>query len=108
MYENNKLVVYISGPITHEPNYKRRFHNANVHLTGLGFEVLTPRALPSSMDKSALLRICDAMVRECDAIYMMPGWHDSEGAVFERNLAFKLGKMIMDPTREVANAERSE
>ncbi len=34
------------------------------------------------------------MVKRCDAIYMLKGWHDSEGARIERMTAIKKGITI--------------
>jgi nucleoside 2-deoxyribosyltransferase len=85
-------VAYIAGPITGRENFAKPFNDAASKLRQSGWQVLNPAELPPGMTEPAYMDICLAMVRHCDAILMLPGWEDSDGATCERALAIKCGK----------------
>lgn len=86
-------VAYIAGPITGVPDYAKPFNDAAAKLRQSGCQVLNPVELPAGMTEAAYMDICLAYVRHCDAIVMLPGWEDSDGATCERALAIKCGKL---------------
>lgn len=85
-------VIYIAGPITGVPDYADKFDNAAAICKLSGWQVLNPVELPTGWPESAYMDVCLAYVRHCDAVLMLPGWEDSDGATCERALAIKCGK----------------
>lgn len=83
------MKVYISGPITNNPNYKEDFAAAEKLLKKHGFKVVNPASLGEKdgwtwedyMKKDIKLLV------DCDAIYLMDGWSKSKGARLEAKLA---------------------
>ena len=81
--ENNKKVVFISGPITGVENYWEAFEKVEELLDNLGYIALTPSRLPHGMSNAQYTRICMAMIDSADAVVFLNDWVDSEGARFE-------------------------
>ena len=93
--------VYIAGPMRGVPDHNHRaFNRAARELRGTGFSVVNPAEIgsafgtPEKLDaEPALLKACMDFelerLRTCDAIYLLPGWERSEGAL--RELANALG-----------------
>lgn len=94
-------VIYLAGPITGVPNYAKAFNDAATKLRELGWYVLNPVELPTGWPESAYMDVCLSFVRNCDAVLMLPGWEDSDGAVCERALAIKCDKPRFYSVREV-------
>lgn len=96
--------VYISGRISGlpEPMYKKYFADAEHLLTTMGYKAVNPAKrgeVPGykweDYMKEDLKLLCD-----CDAIYFLPNWMDSKGAIMEHNIAKQPGI----PTIEVYRA----
>mgnify|MGYP003307737872 CR=1 FL=1 len=84
------MKIYISGPITGEPDFIKHFSEAERKLKGKGYQVLNPivwakEGLKLEYDEYMTLDL--AMLSICDAIYMLPGWANSKGAKTELNFA---------------------
>ena len=98
-----RVIVYICGRITGENfnSAKQKFLNAEFLLKEDFFSqtkdvvVLNPIHLPGGLDQEHYMDICLAMVRACDIIYALDGFHLSKGALTETALASKLGKKII-------------
>lgn len=88
-------VIYIAGPITGTEDYIERFCEAQLHLERQGFIVLNPADLPEDMPEDRYMPICLAMLEQADAVYMLRGWEDSNGAGIEYLLAEYQGKEIL-------------
>lgn len=88
-------VIYIAGPITGHEDYIERFCEAQLHLERQGFVVLNPADLPAGMPADRYMPICLAMLEQADAVYMLRGWEDSNGAGIEYLLAEYQGKEIL-------------
>lgn len=76
--------VYISGPITGTPGYRKHFQRAEAGLREQGHEVINPAknelVMPKSTTHDEYMRICLQQVECCDAICMLEGWKASSGA----------------------------
>lgn len=93
------MKVYISGAITNNPNAKAQFDKAKETLLELnkGYEPISPMDLQHNHDKSwkSFMKEDIIELMKCDAIYMMQGWHESKGAVIEKELACALDFKII-------------
>lgn len=83
------MKVYISGPITNEPNYRKKFRRAALWLAVGGHEPVSPVDMLSGIhfDYEQYMAIDLAAVRQCDGVYMLKGWESSEGAKREKECA---------------------
>ncbi|WP_449390486.1 DUF4406 domain-containing protein [Enterobacter hormaechei] len=82
------MKIYIAGPMTGYENYNRPMFNAVAQqmLSG-GHVALNPATLPDGLSQREYMDICLAMLRCADAIHMLHGWKESEGAVAEHAMA---------------------
>ena len=92
---HDKEVAYISGAITHDPNYKQKFANAQTVLEYLGYVVLNPTSTPLGLHYDDYMRIDLLLVEIADTIVMLPDWLRSDGATLEHDHAVKLGKRVI-------------
>ena len=93
--EGRGMKIYIAGPMTGYENYNRPMFNAVAQqmLSG-GHVALNPATLPDGLSQREYMDICLAMLRCADAIHMLHGWQESDGAVAEHAMAKKLGIKI--------------
>ena len=100
--------AYISGKITGmEEKAIELFAEAEKKLKEIGLETINPMTLNHDHDKSwsSYMRVCLKSLCDCDVIYMLTNWDDSEGAIIEHNLAISLGiKVIYEPLRTFSEA----
>lgn len=90
------MIVYISGAIQNDKmSYREKFKSAHSHLESLGHSVLDPSLLPPDMPLTKYMPICMAMLEQADAIYMLPDFRDSEGAMLELDYAMYQGKKVI-------------
>lgn len=85
------MKVYISGKITGDADYKKKFQNAENFLEAAGFEVFNP-AKETAPGKSwaFYMRNDIKQLVDCDAIFLLKDWEESKGAKLEYNLAQQL------------------
>ena len=107
-----KNTIYIAGPMRgKENNNETAFFNAEKRLNRRGFTVLNPltigRGIASdeviASDANLLktvMRIERTLIRFCDAIYMLEGWQDSQGAKAELVTAIGFDCMIFLETED--------
>lgn len=80
------MTVFISGPISGEPTYKKNFEDAAALIERkLGkCAVLNPSALPQGLSEEEYMRICLAMLDAADLALFLPRWKSSKGSLVER------------------------
>lgn len=92
--------IYVSGPMTGYPDCNfAAFHAAAERLARAGWKVFNPAENfggRKDLPREAYLRLDLAMLAQCDAIAMLPGWEDSRGAKLEYTVARELGCTVID------------
>lgn len=92
------MKIYVAGPITGLPqlNYPA-FNKAAALLRSQGHEVENPAENPAPQCGTWLgwMRLSVAQIARCEAIYLLPGWEWSRGALVEYNLAVGLGLQVL-------------
>ena len=80
-----KPIVYISGKITGDDNFKSKFEAAEKRLVRLGYNVLKP-CLVSDLEflfYEQYMHIDFALIDLADIVLLLPDWQDSKGATRE-------------------------
>jgi hypothetical protein len=92
--------IYLAGPMTGLPDHNfPAFRAAAKRLQQAGWEVINPAdnfGGCTNLPRSSYLRADVALLLQCDAMAMLPGWHDSRGAKLEYLLGRELGMPIID------------
>lgn len=89
------MTVYIMGPITGMPDFNRRaFYFAEAMIRHLGHHPVNPHEVSQyHPDKTwrDYMRECIKALVDCDAVYKLPGWWRSHGALLESVICWGLG-----------------
>jgi len=88
-------IVFISGSITNDKNYKQKFAALEQKLIAKGCIVLNPAFLPEGMEHDAYMPICYAMIDQSETIVFMNDWRKSDGAKVEMVHAINKNKRIV-------------
>ena len=88
--------IYISGKITDNNNYIEQFAEAETWLTEQGYEAVNPTKCCEYpfFTYAEYMEIDLALLKLCDAIFMLANWQDSNGAKTELAVAKSLGKIV--------------
>ena len=106
------MLVYISGKITGNENYKNDFLKAECWLKLHDHKVINVAKIGDALPKLTyhqFMAIDYKLIELCDAIFMLDGWQKSKGACAELSYAKSLGKKVLyqDYFKEFKNAKRN-
>lgn len=90
--------IYISGPITGNPNYKKQFATISQKLTKDGHIVVDPSVETEGLSPRDYMRISLARLEAADEILLLPGWENSKGAKIEKLYAEYIGLRVREYT----------
>ena len=92
--------IYLSGKITGNPDYARKFREAENLLYLAGYEPLNPAAIVLKKEgwQNAMKQAVRLMLLG-DGVALLPGWEQSRGAKIEASLAKAIG-MPAEPVGE--------
>lgn len=106
------MIVYISGKITGNENYKADFERGENWIAKKGHIVISPAKLDGILPNAThqqYMTICYKLIDMCDCVAMLDGWQESKGAKAELTYAKSLGKKVIYEkyyTRKRNNEER--
>ena len=87
------MKIYIAGAITNNPNYIEQFAAAEEKLKAEGHAVINP-CKNSGFEYSEYIDMGLCELMRCDAIYLLKGYENSQGAKLELFYAVTTGKAI--------------
>lgn len=90
--------VYISGGITGVENYEQHFKDAEDMLKMEGFKPVNPVTLEHNHDQSweQFMKVDLKALLDCDMIFMLENWGESNGANIERSVAKICGIEVLN------------
>lgn len=96
--------IYIAGKVTGEPKHTcaLKFATAQKELEKRGYEVVNPITVVNDFnaDWQTAMRKCIIALMDCQGIYFLPDWQDSQGAKVEYKLAETVGIEIVNLVSE--------
>lgn len=88
----SKPRIYLAGPMTGRPDFNYPAFNAEAaRLRAIGYHVENPAENPQQSTWQGYMRQAVRQMMMCDAVALLPDWHDSRGARIENSLAMDLG-----------------
>lgn len=97
--------IYLSGKISGDPDFKRKFEEKARELTELGYQVFNPAVHPDIFTWEQFMELDLLALSHCDSIYLLDDWKDSRGAQMEYDQALRLGKEIMFDSEHKVSVE---
>lgn len=93
---NNKI-VYLSGAISSDPEYREKFRQAHDKIIAAGARLcLNPAIFPDGWEYVDYLEHCMLMVRRADVLVLLPCWQQSPGAKAEKAYAESLRRVVVE------------
>lgn len=92
------MLIYISGAITDNPNYKDEFQKAEQWLMLKDYTPINPARFITNLPKlteEQIMKIDYCLLEICDGIFMLGGWQESKDACAELSYAKSLGKKVL-------------
>lgn len=90
-------MVYISGKITGNPDYKKQFDEAERLLKSMGYKCFNPTSIyHEHWSYGEYMKADIAHLVNCDYIYRLDNWEDSRGARLENKIAEVCGIVILE------------
>ena len=83
-----EMLIYISGAITNDPYYRRKFETAKTWLMKKGHAVINPAEVADTLPilkHDQYMHIDKSLIDICDAVYFLKDWGSSRGAKEEYN-----------------------
>ncbi len=91
---NTQKTIYIAGPMTGIPEHNfPAFNEAAARLREEGWFVVNPAENfggRTDLPRHEYMRLDIKMLADCEAIYLLPGWERSRGAMMEYKVALEL------------------
>lgn len=94
LISKNRETVYIAGKVSGLPHLDAltKFMKAEAELISAGFAVINPMFLVhKDAEWKQAMRICLCVLPHADHIFLLHDWNESEGAMWERDTALRLG-----------------
>lgn len=93
------MKIYLSGPISNNPNFRSEFESAATHLRRLGHHVINPVDLiDSDTAWNEAMRLDLIEMLQCDAVAILHTRQSSKGQSLEMLVATQLDIPCMDYT----------
>lgn len=94
------MTVYLSGPVSNNPDYQNCFAEAEQLVREAGHKVVSPLSVPVLSEEiyswDDCMKVCIALMRKCDCVLMVGDWRASVGARIEKLWAQGLGIPVYD------------
>lgn len=97
------MKIYIAGKITGDPDYKKKFADAETALVRKGHSVMNPawQNEGKEFNYADYMLVSEAMQKICNATVLLDDWKKSEGATLEHQRAILRSQKIYHGVDEV-------
>lgn len=91
-----KKAMYIAGPISIDPDYKRKFDAVEDFMARQGYVILNPASAPEGLTYRQYIHYGLALLGKADCVCFLPNSDKSLGAQFEKHYAELIGLPIIE------------